>query len=326
MPVVPGSQTLWKRLVPYYQVGEVLGTGATGLVVSAIRRGDGREVAIKTLQPSLAHDLDLVHSLEREATAGRTIRHPGVVPVLDQGWLSNGAPYVTFPLLRGESLLSLLGRHQRLEAREAAWIVERVARVLGAVHGAGYVHRDIKPEHVLLAPERERLRVYLIDFGVCQAPDQDGTPLNSERGRVFGTPGYLAPEQAKGEAADGRSDLYGLGCVLFEMLAGRPPFPGKNPARVMYRSLCEEPPRLEPASGLPAPLCQLSHRLLAREPSVRPENARTVARMLAPLLGDELEVEQLIARKVRGSAAPTGTTPTRRLGLPSLDRILAADG
>src|SRR5262245_57189453 len=121
MPVVPGSQTLWKRIESHYEVGEVLGTGATGLVVAATRKGDGREVAIKTLQPSLAHDLDLVNSLEREATAGRTIRHPGVVPVLDQGWLSNGAPYVTFPRLRGESLLSLLGR-ERLPAREAAWI------------------------------------------------------------------------------------------------------------------------------------------------------------------------------------------------------------
>jgi serine/threonine protein kinase len=323
MPVVPGTQTLWKRLEPYYQVGEVLGTGATGLVVSATRKGDGREVAIKTLQPSLAHDLDLVHSLEREATAGRTIRHPGVVPVLDQGWLSNGAPYVTFPLLRGESLLSLLGRSERLPAAEAAWIAERVARVLGAVHGAGYVHRDLKPEHVLLAPERERLRVLVIDFGVCQAPEHD-QPQRSERGRVFGTPGYLAPEQARGEVADARSDLYGLGCVLFEMLAGRPPFPGKNAARVMYRSLCEEPPRLEPTAA-PAPLCQLAHRLLSREASARPENARSVARSLAPLLGDELEVEQSLARKVARGAGAAGTTPTRQLGRPSLDRILAVD-
>jgi serine/threonine protein kinase len=325
MPVVPGSQNLWKRLEPYYEVGEVLGTGATGLVVAATRKGDGREVAIKTLQPSLAHDLDLVHSLEREATAGRIIRHPGVVPVLDQGRLANDAPYVTFPRLRGESLLSLLGRTERLPAREAAWVAERVARVLGAVHGAGYVHRDIKPEHVLLAPDRERLRLYVIDFGVCQTPEQDGDPQRSDRGRVFGTPGYLAPEQAKGESADARSDLYGLGCVLFEMLAGRPPFPGKNPARVLYRSLCEEPPRLEAGPGLPPGLCQLTNRLLSREPTARPENARTVARSLAPLLGDELEVEQLLAGKL-GRGVATGATPTRRLGRPSLSRILAADG
>jgi serine/threonine protein kinase len=318
-----GHKALWTRLAPYYEVGEVLGTGATGLVVAATRKGDGREVAIKTLQPSLAHDLDLVESLEREATAGRTIRHPGIVPVLDQGWLSNGAPYVTFPRLRGESLLSLLGREQ-LSPREAAFVAERVARVLGAVHGAGYVHRDLKPEHVMLAPDRERLRIYVIDFGVCQGPDQSGQPGSRERGRVFGTPGYLAPEQAKGERADARSDLFGLGCVLFEMLSGRPPFPGKNPARLMYRLLCEEPPRLEPSADIPAPLCQLTHRLLARERSARPENARTVARSLAPLLGDELEVERLIALKL-GHSPAAGTTPTRRLAPPSVQRILAAE-
>lgn len=319
------SEARWGRLRTYYEVGEVIGTGATGMVVSAIRKGDGREVAIKVLKPALVHDLDLVQSLEREAAAGRAIRHPGVLPVLGQGRLDDDTPYVVFARLRGESLLSLLSRRERLSVAEAAWIAQRIASVLVAVHGAGYVHRDIKPEHVMLAPDRARVRPYLLDFGVCQPPDSDVIPYEHERGRVFGTPGYLAPEQARGDQADPRSDLYSLGTVLFEMLTGKPPFPGRNAARALHSVLSEDPPRLEPSAELPLPLCQLVNRLLAREPEDRPENARAVARALVPLVGDELMVERMVAARLRLAGA-VSNVPTRRLPAPSVQRILAAQG
>ena len=316
---------LRERLSDAYEIGDTLGTGATGVVVSARRRSDGREVAIKTLLPSFAHHQGLAQRLEREAVAGRTIRHPGIVPVFNQGRLSAGRPYVVFARLRGESLLSLLARGERLTPAQAALVAQRVSRVLSAVHGVGYVHRDVKPEHIVLTREEQRLRVHLIDFGVCQAPDALGEPVRAERGLVFGTPGYLAPEQAAGQHADARTDLYGLGATLFELLAGRPPFAGPNPARVLQRVLSEDAPRLDPqAHGAPPALCTLAHRLLARDRNARPSNARALARELTTLCGDEAAVEATLLARLRAGHASAGSVPTKRLSAPALEQILAA--
>jgi serine/threonine protein kinase len=312
------------RLSAAYEVGEALGTGATGIVVAAKRRSDGREVAIKTLLTAFAHHQGLAQRLEREAVAGRNIRHPGVVPVLNQGRLSAGRPYVVFARLRGESLLSLLARGERLAPAQAALVAQRVTRVLSAVHGAGYVHRDVKPEHIVLTREEQRLRVHLIDFGVCQAPDSVGEPATSERGLVFGTPGYLAPEQAAGLLADPRTDLYGLGATLFELIAGRAPFAGPNPARVLQRVLSEDAPRLDPSThGAPQALCALTHRLLARDPAARPTNARALSRELSVLAGDEAAVEATLLARLRAGQGSATSTPTKRLSAPSIARILA---
>jgi serine/threonine-protein kinase len=318
---------LRERLSSAYEVGDALGTGATGVVVAAKRRADGRDVAIKTLLPAFAHHQGLAQRLEREAVAGRTIRHPGIVPVLNQGRLSAGRPYVVFARLRGESLLSLLGRGERLTAAQAALVAQRVTRVLGAVHGAGYVHRDVKPEHIVLTREEQRLRVHLIDFGVCQAPDSMGEPAKAERGLVFGTPGYLAPEQAAGQVADARTDLYGLGATLYELISGRAPFFGANPARVLQRVLSEDAPRLDPqAHDAPHALCALAQRLLARDPNARPGNARALARELAVLCGDEAAVEATLLARLRSGNGSSGSTPTKRLSVPALEQILAAQG
>jgi serine/threonine protein kinase len=271
---------LWgKRLDGRYRLGEPLGCGATGVVFAAQRETDGRSVAIKCLRNELGSRADLSARLRQEAVAGRSIHHPGIVPCLDQGTLADGSPYVVFERLVGESLLRFVRRRGPLSVSEGIAVARRVARVLSAVHAAGYVHRDVKSEHVWLSSERGILHVSLIDFGVCQPPEPEPHDASCQ---VLGTPGYLSPEQASGaEPASPRSDLYGLGATLFEALTGRPPFAGPNAAVLLRLALTEDPePLVRLRADVPRILERLVHTLLAREPAARPLNARLVERAL----------------------------------------------
>ncbi len=265
-----------------YRVGEVVGSGSTGVVLAATRLSDGRDVVIKVLRGDLAHRADLTARLEREAEAARAIRHPGVVACLDQGRLPDGSPYVVFERLSGESLLHYIRRRGPMRVAELLAVANRVTKVLSAVHRVGYVHRDLKPEHVFLSAERGALHVSLLDFGVCLPPEGDGL---GSRFQIFGTPGYLPPEQASAsEPTSVRSDLYGLGATLFEALTVRPPFAGPTLGSVLRLALSEDAPsvsRFRP--NVPRALERLIRDLLARDPQARPLNTRVVERALAAM-------------------------------------------
>jgi serine/threonine protein kinase len=273
---------LWGALLDgQYRLGEPVGTGATGVVLRGYRESDGREVVVKVLKASLAHRADLGLRLRREAEAARAIRHPGIAACLGEGALSDGSPYVVFERLHGESLLRRVRRHGPLPVNQAIAVMRRATRVLAAVHAAGYVHRDLKSEHVWLSAERGALHVSLIDFGVCQPPQTD---LSSALAcQVLGTPGYLAPEQAAPSGpVTPRSDLYGLGATLFEALTGRPPFAGLNPGHLLRQALSEDPELVgRVRANVPRNLERLVQSLLARDPNDRPLNTRLVERALA---------------------------------------------
>src|SRR4051812_35986214 len=179
---------LWGALLDgLYRLGEPVGTGATGVVLRAWRESDGREVVVKVLKASLAYRADLALRLRREGEAARAIRHPGIVSCLGEGTLPDGSPYVVFERLHGESLLRLVRRRGPLPVNQAIAVMRRATRVLAAVHTAGYVHRDLKSEHIWLSTERGALHVSLIDFGVCQPPQTELT--SSLACQVLGTPG-----------------------------------------------------------------------------------------------------------------------------------------
>lgn len=266
-----------------YRMGQPLGSGSTGLVLSATRVSDEREVAIKVLRPELSQREDLCRRLRQEGEAARAIRHTGVVPCLDAGELPDGSPYLVFERLHGESLLRLIRRRGPMRVSQLIAVAHRVSKVLYAVHRAGYVHRDLKTEHIWLSNDRGALQVSLLDFGVCQAPSEEQT--RGSRCQIFGTPGYLAPEQAApSEPATPQSDLYGLGATLFEALTVRPPFAGPSIGTLLRLSLTEEAPsvsRFRP--GLPRALERLIRDLLARDPKQRPLNARVVERTLSAM-------------------------------------------
>jgi len=288
-----------------YRVGACIGVGGTGVVFEATRLQDGHTVVVKTMRPVFAQNADLVRRLRREAEVAQRVPHRGIVPVTDDGTLSDGSPYLVMKRMRGECLARLLLRVGTLAAPEAAAIGMRVASILHAAHGLGYVHRDVKPEHVLLDRDHlGHLQVSLLDFGVCASESASPEERELERGRVYGTPSYVSPEQASGDPeVDGRADVFGLGVVLFESLVGRVPFTASNVAALLRRIIREDAPRLTLVnSRVDGRADAVIARALARQRDQRFPTARSIGRALMPLAGDRVGAERLLAARLRVGA------------------------
>jgi eukaryotic-like serine/threonine-protein kinase len=264
-----------------YELGSVLGVGGMASVYLAHDRVLERQVAVKVLSPPYAHDPTFVERFRREARSAARLSHPNVVAVFDSG--SDGQlHYLVMEYVAGESLAELLARQGRLAPRRAAELAIRVCAALAAAHAQGLVHRDVKPGNVLLAGDG---RVKVADFGIVKAAAAD-TLTGS--GLVLGTAAYLSPEQAQGGPVDARSDLYALGCVLYELLTGAPPF-GSGPDRpqvaIATRHVREPPeppswrnPQVDP--GLDAVVLTA----LAKQPDQRYQRATDMQAALGRVL------------------------------------------
>lgn len=296
-----------------YRLGERIGIGGTGVVFAATRLADGHGLVVKTLRPCFVDHPDLGRRLRREAEVARNVSHPGIVPVTDEGTLIDGSPWIAMERVHGESLARLLLRRGTLLPDETAAIAIRVCAILHASHRAGYTHRDVKPEHVLLDRDAAgSLVVHLLDFGVCASPTQPDDERSREQGRVFGTPSYVSPEQASGKIdIDGRADLFSLGIVLYECLAGRLPFRASNVASLLLRIIREDaPPLALAAPHVDADTALLVHTALSRDSTRRFPSARAMARALAPLAGDRLHTERRVALGVRRASQPNRAVPS----------------
>jgi len=297
-----------------YRVGACIGVGGTGVVFEATRLCDRASLVVKTLRPVFAHNPDLVRRVHREAEVTRRVHHPGMVPILDVGHLPDGSPYLIMRRMYAESLKHYLRRRGTLDVAEVAVIVQRVAAILHLVHQAGYVHRDIKPEHVLLdRGPQGNLSVSLLDFGVCASDLASEDEKERERGRVFGTPSYVSPEQASGDPyVDGRADLFSLGITMFEMLSGCVPFSGSTVTNLLRRIIREDAPRL----GLMAPTVDLRMddlvaQCLARPRDGRPHGARALARALAPFIADRAVIERRLTSSLQVTEDAADLAATR---------------
>ena len=288
-----------------YRVGACIGVGGTGVVFEAERLRDGATVVVKTLRPKFAHNADLANRLRREGEVARVVHHAGIVPVLDHGVLYDGSPFLVLRRMYGESLQRLLRRVGPLPVSETALIAMRVASILHAVHQHGYVHRDIKPEHVILdRGRRGELLVSLLDFGVCAADTAPAEEKAREKGRVYGTPTYVSPEQASGNPyVTPAADLFGLGVTLYEALSGDVPFRASDVTNLLRRIIREDAPRV----SLRAPQAHgtmdgVVARLLHRNPTERYPNARSLGRALQPLVIDRVAAERRLASALRVGA------------------------
>lgn len=303
-----------------YELRRRIGVGGTGVVFEARSLRDGTALAIKTLRPCYVNHIDLGTRLRREAEVARRVAHPGIVRVLDEGTLEDGSPYLVMPLLGGESLARWLSRGRRVNPLELAAICTRVAAILHSAHAAGYVHRDVKPEHILLdrTPLGE-LSVQLLDFGVCASQTAPADEKARENGRVFGTPSYVSPEQASGESnVDGRADLFSLGVVMFEVLCGRLPFSGATVSKLLLRIIREPAPRLsELRPDIEPGLELIVARLLARDRSERLPSARALSRALAPYLIQRTLIERRLASAVSARVLDTDRAVTERSAAPA---------
>ncbi len=265
------------RLGPY-RVLRLIGAGGMGVVFQAEDPHLGRLVALKAMRRSLATSASARARFLREARAVAALEHDHIVTVLQAGE-DQGVLYLAMPLLKGESLDDRLRREGALPPAEALRIAREAAEGLAAAHERGLVHRDVKPANIWL--EAGRGRVKLLDFGLAKAGD--GADLTQE-GAVAGTPQYMSPEQARGGTITPQCDLFSLGCVLYHMLTGTPPFRGKDAIATLVAVATETPPapsRVAPA--LPREVSELVQRLLAKAPAHRPESARAVVEAIAKI-------------------------------------------
>jgi serine/threonine-protein kinase len=234
-----------------------------------------RPVAIKVLAGRYAEDDRFVARFRREAQAAAGLSHPNIVGVYDTGG-QNGMHYIVMEYVEGETLADVLRREGRLDPGRAGSIAAEVATALHAAHERGLVHRDVKPGNVML--DREG-RVKVVDFGIARAAADDTL---TQTGLVLGTAAYLSPEQAQGLRVDARSDVYSLGCVLFQVLTGRPPFEGDTPVSIAYKHVNEPPPRpseLDPS--IPAHLDEAVMRALEKDPDARFPTAEAFRQAIA---------------------------------------------
>jgi serine/threonine protein kinase len=261
-----------------YRIAEQVGSGGMGVVYRAEEPGlGGRPVALKLLSPALAGDPDFRARFLREMRVAAAIDHPNIVPIYRAGD-DRGLLYLAMRYVNASDLRRVLEAEGRLEPGRALAILDQVARALDAAHARGLVHRDVKPGNVLLAPpvlDGDPEHVYLVDFGLARSDSDDRSVTGG--GSFLGTPRYAAPEQAAGRPVDGRTDGYALGCVLYECLTGRPPFPRGSNEAVLLAHLEAVPPRVSAARpDLPPAIDQVVSRAMAKAPDDRFPSCRAL--------------------------------------------------
>jgi formylglycine-generating enzyme required for sulfatase activity len=292
-------------LVGAYRLERVIGRGGMGVVYEAVHASIGQRAAVKILGGDATRRPEYVERFTREAKTACAVRHPGLVQVFDCGQLADGTPFLMMEYVEGDTLRVHLGSKARLGALESARLTRQLASALSLVHASGIVHRDVKPENVLVleddAAEGGR-RAKLLDFGIAQVHGGGGAEARmTQEGTVLGTPAYMAPEQClpSGEATPA-TDVYSLGVVFFEMLTGAPPFRGDGPN--VLRAHLVTPPPLERVLAAPE-LMRLVKSMLAKEPGARP-TAAAVAEALGRFSGPSRVVEALSPTEPNDSVLP----------------------
>ena len=290
-PPEPRVLAAGTKLGPYEIVDQV-GSGGMGEVYRARDPRLQREVAIKVLPGSFSADAARLRRFEQEARAAGSLNHPNITAVYDVGE-ANGAPYVVFELLEGETLRDRL-RGGRLSQRRAVDYGRQIARGLAAAHEKGIVHRDLKPENLFLTRDG---RVRILDFGLAKQRPGIGRGARSattqsvptDAGMVLGTAGYMSPEQVRGETVDYRSDIFSVGCILFEMLEGQRAFPGSSSIETMNAILKDEPAELTAhGDSLLPPVEKIVRHCLEKDREERFQSARDLAFALESLAGPSL--------------------------------------
>src|SRR6266487_1482159 len=267
---------LQAALADRYAIDRELGRGGTATVYLAQDRKHGRAVAVKVLRPELAAALGAERFL-REIEIAARLTHPHILSLHDSGE-ANGFLYYVMPYLEGESLRDRLKREAQLPVEEAVRIAREVASALSYAHSHDVVHRDIKPENILLSGGE----AVVADFGIARAITAAAAGTLTETGIAIGTPGYMSPEQAtESEAVDGRSDLYSLACMLYEMLAGEPPYTGANARSVIAKQLTDPVPSVRRLRDtIPPAIDGAVSKALAKAPADRFVSAAQFAEAL----------------------------------------------
>jgi len=286
-----------------YALSRRIGRGGMADVFLGHDRQLNRPVAIKVLFPEFAVDPNFVERFRREAQAAANLNHPNIVDVFD--WGKHGGTYfIAMEYVEGRTLADILRAQGQLTSKQAAEVAGEVAAALGYAHAAGLVHRDIKPANILVGTNGA---VKVADFGIARALNSSSEQNLTQAGAVMGTATYFSPEQAQGAQPDPRSDLYSLGVVMYEMIAGRPPFTGENPVAIAYKQVHDYPrPLNELVMDVPRAFEAIVAKLLTKDPNVRYSTADALREDLRRFRNGEMPVALMSA----ASRSSTAQTPT----------------
>jgi serine/threonine-protein kinase len=254
-----------------YRLDRKLGEGGMGDVYVGVHALIGKRVAVKVLREEHSRNLDLINRFFKEARATAMLQHPGTVDIIDTGRLPDGRGFIIMTLLEGESLKDRLARERLAPVVQMA-VARQIADVLATAHSKGIIHRDLKPENVFLLQDDaapSRVRVKVLDFGVAKLTDNSGQAATNPNA-LIGTPQYMAPEQCKGAAyVDTQSDIYALGCIMYEMACGRPPFVCRGFGDYLMAHLTQTPAAPSSLATLDPRLERIIVKALAKEKSAR---------------------------------------------------------
>ena len=276
-----------------YKIGEMIGSGGMADVYVAQDTRLARKVAVKVLRSDLARDPSFVARFRKEAFAAAGLNHPGIVSVYDSG--EEPAPYIVMELISGHTLRELIHKGERVPLNRALEIGEGILAALEYSHEQGIIHRDIKPANIMITDQGD---VKVMDFGIARALADLGATLTSTW-NIVGTAQYLSPEQALGEPADMRSDIYSTGCLLYEVLTGKPPFTGETPVSIAYQhvsGVLVAPSALQP--DLPAGIDLVLAVALAKKPEDRYQSAGSMLDDLYKIAAGQIVTTRVPRRKI----------------------------
>jgi serine/threonine protein kinase len=301
-----------------FRIEREIGTGGMGTVYLATHLGLERPVAVKIIRREFAGDADVADRFLREARTMAKLRHPNAAMIFDAGNLPDGRHFIVMEFVEGETLSQALARQGRFSATQAVDIATQICDVLEEAHRLGIVHRDLKPSNILLG----KRGVCVLDFGVAKvlasSAESTHTHASTGSGQIVGTPRYMSPEQCLGQRVRARSDLYSLGILLYEMLAGRPPFVDPlQSALLVKQATAPAPPLPRLRQDIPRPLALAVHTMLAKRPEDRPRTAALAKLLLErSLTRPESTLPDLEPLSAMVAAADAGRNWVFRVGAP----------